>query len=1536
MKAQFQRINIHWIFILFLSAIAIVIFYLFLFFTDVTPVEALPETASSTFPYANGTVNKIIHAPDGLFYLGGSFTYLGSYTGCAVPVNKTTVRALLGIPQFASSCTVYTSIPDGSNGWYVGGSFSNVGGNTTYNGVVHILSTGALDTSFVSPDLGSPTVYALAYDQTHNVLFIGGSWFGAEGDRLGLAAVNASTGTFLEWYANISDFTSVRTLSLSGNTLYVGGGFTSVAGNARNGLAAIDITNILTDTTGILTSWDPSVTGGEVYTIQVDADEGSVYIGGSFTSVGLDARNYLAEINSTTGAATAWNPDSSSFVDVLKIDSASTIFVGGRFSTIGSATRRGLALIDRDTGTATSWDANLNDSVASLEIDGSHVFIGGNFTQVNSVSRMYFAVLDKDTAALDTSITSVASNNVSTLTVSGSNLYIGGSFASFGGAGRNRLAAIDPRSGSITSWDPSVDSTVYALAADASNIYVGGSFSTVDGTTRNKIAAIALDGTLQSWDPNISGGDVKEIAVTADSVYAGGTFSTVGTDAHSTIAKIDKTTGVASAWDPNLSGGWSGVLAIVPDSTTIYIGGGFTTVGGDTRNHLAAIDASTGVATSWDPNVDGDVASIAIGTSTLFIGGSFSNVGSDSRYRVAEIGVASGVATPWDVTLGMTNNLKGITLTSTTLFVAGDFGSVNSDSSYSKIVALSRYTGSIMSGWRPQFDMGMTQIPYTIAYYDGMLAIGGSFNSVDGNSGNGKFAFYGPITVGFVSSTTGSGTTVYSTSETVTGGVLTVGILNGVTSTQEVSIDYTVTGGTATAGGIDYSLASGTAIIPAGSTSTPITLSVVNDNTVESDETVVVTLSSPQDAGLSSDYSSATYTIVNDDVAPPGVTVSETLGSTDVTEGGGTDSYSIVLDSAPTSDVTVSLSSSGGNQLSLSPSSIVFTTSNWNVPVTVTVSAVDDDIAEGSHTSTLTQTATSADGNYNGISISSLRVSIIDNGDTAGVTKTESSGSTAVSEAGLSDSYTLVLTSQPTSTVTIAVGTTSADISLSTSSIAFTSSNWDQAVTVTVSAVNDTTVEDTETALITHTVTSDNWNYSGLSVGSVTVTLTDNDVAGQTSSESLGSSRSGAAVPPVLPAVLLPNLPPQIEELPLTETKPVTFQVGRDSHSIELLSFSDRNISFVLHSDPIRLTIVKDTPLQVDTDNNGTMDVQVEYIGVENNIPKIRVTSLLDANESQKAVTINNGAYKTASSQVKLSFNVKEASEIAISNSPLFESAFFVPYQSSMSWKLSGGAGEKTVYVRFVSTSGGMIDASDTIQYDPFNQYDPIKEAEKKEIEKSQKPAYSCPVVEGKAYKTANSPVIYYVVGKDDEEKVADLPVCTKRPFKDADLFFTYFNSYSDAQIIDESVLSSIPNDPVSFIPLGPKATVQSGAIVKKITNSKVYLILGSSFNWLETEKIFHAFGFTFNMVQDVSQALFSQFSEGLKIDTETALPAGAIFQYRGDVDIYRLDMDNSVVPPQLRKRKIVNPETLKKLYRTDRVIQINPTQVYLDGPEIR
>lgn len=111
------------------------------------------------------------------------------------------------------------------------------------------------------------------------------------------------------------------------------------------------------------------------------------------------------------------------------------------------------------------------------------------------------------------------------------------------------------------------------------------------------------------------------------------------------------------------------------------------------------------------------------------------------------------------------------------------------------------------------------------------------------------------------SATTGSG------SESTASPTVTVTL--SATSASNVTVEYGITGGTATGSGTDYTLASGTATILAGATTTTIPLTIINDSSVESDETVIISLSSPSNATLGSNIS-LTYTITNDDTASSG------------------------------------------------------------------------------------------------------------------------------------------------------------------------------------------------------------------------------------------------------------------------------------------------------------------------------------------------------------------------------------------------------------------------------------------------------------------------------------------------------------------------------------------------------------------------------------------------------------------------------------------------------------------------------------------
>ena len=224
-----------------------------------------------------------------------------------------------------------------------------------------------------------------------------------------------------------------------------------------------------------------------------------------------------------------------------------------------------------------------------------------------------------------------------------------------------------------------------------------------------------------------------------------------------------------------------------------------------------------------------------------------------------------------------------------------------------------------------------------------------------------------------------------------------------------------------------------------------------------------------------------------DDVPSAGVTVTA-ANPLSVAEGG-TNTYTVVLDSRPTADVTITPASGDDGAATVNPASHTFTPANWSTTQSFTVSGVSDDDAEDESVR-VSHRATSDDAKYDGLAVGSVTVAVTDN-DTAGVTVT-AANPLAVAEDG-SNTYTVVLDSQPTHAVTItpASGDDGA-ATVSPASYTFTPANWSTAQSFTVSGVSDDDAED-ESVRVSHRATSDDAKYDGLAVGSVAVAVTDDD-----------------------------------------------------------------------------------------------------------------------------------------------------------------------------------------------------------------------------------------------------------------------------------------------------------------------------------------------------------------------------------------------------------------------------------------------------------
>ena len=206
---------------------------------------------------------------------------------------------------------------------------------------------------------------------------------------------------------------------------------------------------------------------------------------------------------------------------------------------------------------------------------------------------------------------------------------------------------------------------------------------------------------------------------------------------------------------------------------------------------------------------------------------------------------------------------------------------------------------------------------------------------------------------------------------------------------------------------------------------------------------------------------------------------------------GGSDSYQVVLTSQPSHEVTVTITHSGDGDISINDQELTFTDSDWETAQTVAVAAVQDGDARDD-TATLSHTVSSTDGDYNGVTVSAVDVTVRDD-ETPGVSIRPEELTIA---EGASDSYEVVLTSQPSHDVTVTITHSGdAEIDSAPDRLTFSSSDWSQEKTVTVRAAQDDDARD-DTATLSHSVASTDGDYNGITVSEVAVAVTDDETAG--------------------------------------------------------------------------------------------------------------------------------------------------------------------------------------------------------------------------------------------------------------------------------------------------------------------------------------------------------------------------------------------------------------------------------------------------------
>lgn len=239
-----------------------------------------------------------------------------------------------------------------------------------------------------------------------------------------------------------------------------------------------------------------------------------------------------------------------------------------------------------------------------------------------------------------------------------------------------------------------INGVVWAQLIVGNTVYVGGQFTRArpagaapgsNEVTRNNMLAYNLStGVMTSFNPNMNA-QVRALAVSADGtrVFAGGNFTTVGGVTRQGLAAFSTSSGsLQTSWAARVNGY---VKAIGVSSSKVFVGGSFSSANGTSRSNIAAFSATDGALQSWRGSPSGgNVSALAVapdGTKVI-IGGSFTsyNGGTNPGYGMAATDASTGASLPWKINslvrnAGPNGAILSLTGSSQGVFGAGyDFG----------------------------------------------------------------------------------------------------------------------------------------------------------------------------------------------------------------------------------------------------------------------------------------------------------------------------------------------------------------------------------------------------------------------------------------------------------------------------------------------------------------------------------------------------------------------------------------------------------------------------------------------------------------------------------------------------------------------------------------------------------------------------------------------------------------------------------------------------------------------------------------------
>ncbi|MDP1725135.1 MAG: PKD domain-containing protein [Bacteroidota bacterium] len=630
--------------------------------------------------------------------------------------------------------------------------------------------------------------------------YIAGS-FTMAGDsaRKHLARVD-NNGKVYNWKAEVNG--PVSFIRLCRNKVFIAGAFSKVNGLSRNGFAVLD-------TNGNLQSWNLDLAAGQQVLVLEPAGD-TMYVGGEFTSIGLVAAGNFAAINVNTGSLYSTAISLNARVNSICIV-GSSVYLGGWFTTINSSNRKYHASLNRFSWTLNTWhpfpsntgvyalasdglciyiaynlsgnicriaqvDLQTNTiypgfispvfqlyaSITSMQVIGTNIYLLGTFWEISNYYRPRFAVINKNNGTVQNNIRVGVNKQISCLAPGpGGTFFVGSLGTKIGGTVRTGLAAMNAATGNLLTWEADINGQVNALSSYSNTIFAGGNITDYAGSNANYLLNLNMSTAGLSTTHTFSTNDiVRDIQLSGQQIFFGGGFTSVGSNASPSVtrkcvASFNVVNGIVSTLNKNIS-----INALTPTVTALlivgnmlYIGGDFNGVDATTALMFAKININTNLLlSSWKPipAISSCVPSrMLYNEGKIYIVHSPNCWSTEGRNYLTAIDTLNGNMYPWNPAPDPLFNYD-VLLYNKKLIAIGGFRFIGLPV-FSCLAALNIRTGAILN-YTPSLAGNNDELR-SMDIRNGKLYIAGSFNNIGGyirynmaeiNTANGSITTWSP------------------------------------------------------------------------------------------------------------------------------------------------------------------------------------------------------------------------------------------------------------------------------------------------------------------------------------------------------------------------------------------------------------------------------------------------------------------------------------------------------------------------------------------------------------------------------------------------------------------------------------------------------------------------------------------------------------------------------------------------------------------------------------------------------------------------